>query len=151
MRKGFIKIDNYTDALAYLHKFSKEHDITVSVKGECGFGRPCVGLIKTGYISYNPYNHEERSYYRGYHKAFYNTRPENAYHKYNCFAVTTNGEDSKEAYEFALIDLANWIKKLQVDYKISLVTYTQRTMDTITFFTGDTKRYAFILSEKEVV
>ena len=40
-----------------IDNFAKEHGVFFKQKGECGFGRPCVGLLSSeegNYVDYNP-------------------------------------------------------------------------------------------------
>jgi hypothetical protein len=41
-----------------LNEFAKSFGLTLSIDGEVGFGRPCVGLLKgSSYVYYNPYKY----------------------------------------------------------------------------------------------
>lgn len=74
----------------------------LELKGECGFGRECVGIIKNGvYPAYHWYD-DENDY-----KQLDNNgdiwKPKNAYHKHECVAVLGHGKEAES-------QLYDWLK-----------------------------------------
>ncbi len=108
------------EAREYLQKFANKHKIIFDDKTECGFGRPCVSLSDGDkHIDYNPYK-TDGSY--DWDMEFYNAdfskfSAPNSYHKHDCFAVLVE----KDNYDKAIIELAEWVKKLDDKYNIELV------------------------------
>lgn len=83
--------------------FAQENKCYLTTEGECGFGRPCVGVLHGEiYPDYDP--EDERL-----------CAPEGveAYHKHNCIAVLGRGEQ-------AIDGLYRWLLKLK-QHKAKLV------------------------------
>lgn len=93
---------------ARIQAFANKHKLIFEDKGECGFGRSCVGLNTGGnWLNYNPYKLNDN----------YDPIPEfnddrlrapgdvDAYHKHDCFAVLVHDED----YAKAIRGLDEWI------------------------------------------
>lgn len=82
---------------------------TLSVKGEVGFGRPCVGILNgQSYVDY------------GYDLGIWT--PEDAYHKHDCLAVLVYGDD----YDKGLEQLIKWVEWL-VENNYGITTQARET------------------------
>ena len=67
--------------------------------GECGFGRPCVGLLQgANWVDY-PYDFP------------YDKVPDLAYHKHDCVAVLVEGDDEAESWR----QLSGWLDTIIAD------------------------------------
>jgi hypothetical protein len=86
--------------IAWMEKWCKKHGAELQLEGECGFGRPCVGIIASEV--YPDYEWRDSNY-----KRIDNNRdvwiPGNAYHKHPCVAVLGRGDDS-------IGQLFDWLK-----------------------------------------
>jgi hypothetical protein len=96
---------------AWLHKWGDENRCFFQAHGECGFGRPCVGMIATGhYIDYGGYtSFDPPTQIEGYDSVrnkVCQSSPEDAYHKDDCLAVLVHGDD----YDEATRQLYEWVK-----------------------------------------
>lgn len=110
-----------------LEQFADEHGVTLNVRGECGFGRPCVGFGRDGqWIDYNP-----RSAALGWDVVpgfeDMRVRPSvrgvpDAYHKHECMAVLVQegecceidgaNEPCSTHYDAAVTQLWTWVNDL---------------------------------------
>ena len=92
---------------ANIQEFANRFKLIFEDKGECGFGRECVGLTSgTNYVDYNPICEPNYDYVEGfYDERLYNIAPEKAYHKHNCLAVLGRDDDS-------IRQLSEWVDKL---------------------------------------
>jgi hypothetical protein len=112
---------NKNASLLKLSVFADKHGISLVSKGECGFGRPCVGFTKnSNYIDYCPI---DMSTYDPIPKLeddrLYPPDSVNAYHKHNCLAVLVDGDD----YTKALGELAEWVDHLTEQGEVEVVSY----------------------------
>jgi hypothetical protein len=102
--------------------FANKHQLILEEKGECGFGRPCVGFLSKGGINYVDYN---PSSYDGYKDIWeYDDRlcaPEGvkAYHKHYCMAVLVTDDN----YEEGLNQLLKWVEHLESQGEVEVVEY----------------------------
>lgn len=108
------------EKIDYLQEFCNKNKLVLSEKGECGFGRACVGILHgDNYLDYNPSNSVDYMtiplYYSEKH---FDITPPDAYHKHNCFAVLANDGD----YETAIGQLYDWIKQVE-EIGYSVETY----------------------------
>ena len=115
---------------ANIQQFANEHKVLFEDNGECGFGRPCVGLLRdSNYIAYNPTDSKtndeipEFSDYR-----FYDIAPENAYHKSDCIAVLGTDEDS-------IRELSEWVDELR-KLNVTVERYSTGATGMQAMFTG---------------
>lgn len=96
----------------YIETFCKENNLVFAQKSECGFGRPCVGILSPesdNYIEYNPTHAETYKPIDGTHSdKHYEFAPADAYHKHDCFAVLAHDEN----YDEAISQLYDWISKI---------------------------------------
>lgn len=92
---------------ANIQEFANRFKLIFEDKGECGFGRECVGLTSgTNYVDYNPTCEPDYDYVKEfYDERFYNITPEKAYHKHNCLAVLGRDDDS-------IRQLSEWVDEL---------------------------------------
>lgn len=110
---------DYQTAKDICQKFAADHKVIFNEEGECGFGRECVGFSHgDSWIDHNPYNHGG-DYERIEKYACEACEPPdgvNAYHKHDCLAVLGRGEES-------VIQLATWVKNMQDQGTVEIVTY----------------------------
>jgi hypothetical protein len=95
-------------------QFANKHKVIFEDKGECGFGRPCVGFIRgSGYIAHNPCTSGDYSPIAEFaDDRLYPPVPvPDAYHKHDCLAVLARGDEPN--YEKAIEQLAAWVKHLE--------------------------------------
>lgn len=137
---------NYDLSKEYLNNFCNYLDIELIEKGSIGFGRPCVGIYKDGcYIGYNSIYYTCNSFYYYFKndKRFDNYKAYNAYNKVSCFAVLC--EDDVFKYRKAIIELANWIYKLDKEFKLSIKKYKSKNMNAKMFFAGSDILYDIVI------
>lgn len=84
--------------LTWMAEFAMRNKAAITLEGECGFGRECVGLLVSGtYPDYEWYDED-------YNNADPNGEvwtPKNAYHKHPCVAVLGRGEEAEaQLYEW---------------------------------------------------
>ena len=92
--------------------FAKDIDAKFNIHGECGFGRPCIGITKNdNWIAFNPLDKT-----KGYEpikelfsEKFYDIKPEDAYHKFDCLAVLLHDD-----LERAIDQLYDWVRKIKL-------------------------------------
>ena len=112
---------NKNPLLLKLSVFADKHGISLVTKGECGFGRPCVGFTKgSNYIDYCPLN---MSTYEPIEdlddERLYAPEGVNAYHKHNCLAVLVEDDN----YDQALQELSDWVDNLTSQGEVEVVCY----------------------------
>lgn len=100
-----------------IQKFANTHKVIFEDKGECGFGRPCVGFLRNdNWVAYNPTSFPDYEYIKEfYDDIFYDIAPPDAYHKHDCLAVLGQGDDS-------IRQLSDWVDELN-RLNISIVQY----------------------------
>ena len=69
----------HSKKIEWMYKYCIENNVVLTLEGECGFGRECVGILLNG--AYPDYNDEVWV-------------PEDAYHKHPCVAVLGREESS---------------------------------------------------------
>jgi hypothetical protein len=104
-----------------LIKFAEKHKIALETKGECGFGRPCVGFTSgNGYVDFNPIDMvnympiEELQCDK-----IYPPDGVDNYHKHDCLAVLVEDED----YEEGLRQLLSWVKHIEAQGSVEVKQY----------------------------
>lgn len=104
-KKNKLSLD---DCKKNIWEFANRFKVVFEDKGECGFGRECVGLTNgNNWVAYNPSRSMTFEYIEKYYnEKLYDIIPEDAYHKDSCMAVLGRG------YE-AIIQLSEWIDKLK--------------------------------------
>ena len=97
---------NIKDKIEWLQQECKELGLTLSLEGECGLGRSCVGvLFVKGEDSFYPdYQVTDEDGYIIYGAEVWT--PKDAYHKHPCVAVLGHGDDSISQ----LYDWMKWFK-----------------------------------------
>lgn len=81
--------------------FADRNGVKLTLEGECGFGRECVGIIGINehYVSYAWDLNEDTWEYDGGSDGIF--KPENAYGKHPCVAVLGRDNDSiNQLYEW---------------------------------------------------
>jgi hypothetical protein len=109
--------------LEKLNAFAKKHEVTLIEKGECGFGRPCVGFTSESgnYVDYNPIRmHGDYDYILEYDDKLEPPDNIDAYHKHECFAVLV----SHDNYATALGELLEWVEHLDSQGSLYLSPYS---------------------------
>ena len=93
---------NHSDKIQWMVAWATKNKVALDLKGECGFGRECVGVIAkpSGYPEYEWYNEEDWSREDTNGLVW---MPEDAYHKHPCVAVLGRGEKAE-------IQLYEWLK-----------------------------------------
>ena len=109
-----------------INAFVVKHKLIFEDHGECGFGRPCVGLIskRGSYLDYNPFSLSEDDNFApiaGFQDArLRSPRGVNEYHKHECYAVVVEDND----YEKAIEQLAEWVDHLELlDVEVEVAEY----------------------------
>lgn len=116
---------SYTDEIEMLETWLKTWAAdrqAVYMRGECGFGRPCVGINHDGHwVDLGPPEHIEGP---GYSMDIPSVLPEayppegvdDAYHKHDCLAVLVNPADyeniTEAEYEVAIRQLFIWVQHI---------------------------------------
>jgi hypothetical protein len=114
-------MDKNSETWKNLQRFANEHKLILEDEGEVGFGRPCVGFIKSGgYVDYNPMQHPDYEY-AWERDARLKPPPQtpNAYHKHQCMAVLVQDDD----YDSALEELNEWVKHLEAQGEVYVTEY----------------------------
>lgn len=94
-----------------IQAFAEANDITFTARGECGFGRPCVGLLRAGhYVSWRPFDRDTFETLSGFGQPEVAPPKEvvDAYHKDDCCAVLVHDGN----YDEAIRQLALWVDAL---------------------------------------
>jgi len=93
-----------------IRKFCEETGFNYKV-GECGIGRPCVGInANEHWVSYDLLDGPNYKSI-GEHKGACESAPATAYHKYPCLAVLMS-ETTPENITVATKELDDWIKSI---------------------------------------
>lgn len=125
------------DVVAELDEFAKAHGLKLSVRGEVGFGRPCVGLLGSSenYVDYNP--HKSDGNYGEVWPAderLYAPDGVEAYPKHDCFAVLC--ADDEPAYTEALRQLLTWVRHLKAQGDVYVERYATGATGIQALFSG---------------
>ena len=115
--------------------FAVKHNIKFEQKGECGFGRKCVGFSDNGnYIDYNPYSYDGKlqPLEELYNEDLFKVTPVNAYHKHTCMSVLV----LEGLYDEALIQLAKWVIGLEALGEVQIVEYDTKAKGLQAFISG---------------
>ena len=88
----------HKEKLTWMAEYAMKNKSAITLGGECGFGRKCVGLLVSGtYPDYEWYDED-------YNKVDPNGdvwTPKDAYHKHPCVAVLGRGEEAEaQLYEW---------------------------------------------------
>jgi len=83
----------HSKKIKWMHKYAAENNVELTLEGECGLGRECVGILLNG--SYPDYDDWDI------------WLPVDAYHKHPCVAVLGRGEVA----ENQLFLWLQWFKK----------------------------------------
>lgn len=119
------------EAREICQNFANKHKVIFEDKGECGFGRECVGFT-TGnqWVDFNPHSSGDYEPIKGLQNdKFYAPDGVNAYHKHNCLAVLGREDES-------IIGLAQWVKHLESLGEIEIVTYETGATGIQAMFSG---------------
>ena len=105
-----------------LKDFAAQHDLILEKKGECGFGRPCVGFLdKTGnYVDYNPTKYPDFDLVWPGDERLFAPDGVESYHKADCMAVLVRNGD----YASALEGLLKWVENLEAQGQVIVEEYT---------------------------
>lgn len=128
------------DKIEYLKQFAEKLDCVFVDKGEVGFGRPCVGILKKEvehYLDINPFDYEIEHTLEDYSDCYifgcderlsanYETVPD-AYHKHSCTAVLVHGDD----YEAAINQLYIWMSGIEAHGEVEVKKHSFIDMDSL--------------------
>ena len=88
----------HAEKIEWMHRWADKHGMQLTLEGECGIGRECVGVtVKGAYPDYADYHGQ---WDKGFPRVW---TPEDAYHKHACVAVLGRGEAAEE-------QLYQWLK-----------------------------------------
>ncbi len=94
---------SHKDKIQFMTDFCERHNLTLTLEGECGFGRDCVGVLAANEC-YPDYEWHD---YDGNYQRLDNNgdvwTPIDAYHKHPCVAVLGRGENAED-------QLYEWLK-----------------------------------------
>lgn len=108
------------DTVGKLQAFANKHKIVLQEKGECGFGRPCVGLMHgDNYVDHNPMRYPDYSHVWAYDDRLCAPDGVQAYHKHDCLAVLAPDDNYQEALE----QLLAWVECLESHGELEVVEY----------------------------
>jgi len=83
---------NLDGKIVWMLDYCKRNGAQLSLQGECGFWRPCVGILVNGL--YPDYEWWDKDYSNQLDKNGEVWKPRSAYHKHPCVAVLGHDEDS---------------------------------------------------------
>ena len=90
----------HCEKIQWMHNYCADNDLTLTLEGECGFGRECVGVLLDGsYPDYKWYDFESGEEDDNGEV----WTPDDAYHKHPCVAVLGRGEKAED-------QLYEWLK-----------------------------------------
>jgi len=104
----------HDEKLQWMALWAAKNSLQLELKGECGFGRVCVGVLTDG--KYADYHWHDTSYERLDNNGEVWTPPD-AYHKHDCVAVLGRGEPAEA-------QLYDWLKWFD-EHKFKVETGTQ--------------------------
>jgi hypothetical protein len=88
--------------IKWMEKYAARHNVRLQLKGHCGFGRKCVGILGQNGCYPDYQWHKEAEYH--YDRIDNNGdvwMPEDAYHKHECVAVLGRGREAEsQLYEW---------------------------------------------------
>lgn len=110
----------------------------LELKGECGFGRECVGIVaEDKYPDYHWYDTNPWKQLDNNGDVFV---PENAYHKHECVAVLGRGEEAED-------QLYQWLKWFdENNFKLEVGDVPEKRHDPISVLLGQ-HRYARLVKQ----
>jgi len=91
----------HQDKINWMIQWAHDHKVRLELKGECGFGRECVGIV-ADIVGYPDYEWDDNNYNRIDKNGDVWTPPD-AYHKHPCVAVLGRGKKAEE-------QLYEWLK-----------------------------------------
>lgn len=116
---------------AFMARWANENGATLQLKGECGFGRPCVGIIAGQawvdfmWMSLEPHADELQDTLREFRMIL----PEDLYHKHDCVAVLASPYEEPD-YDAAAEQLYVWVQWLNANnWRIEIIprkTFNER-------------------------
>ncbi len=131
-------------------QFANKHRVVFVDKGECGFGRPCVGFTHGDcYIAFNPISVDPPNYkvkdLLPSDTRLHAPAGVDAYHKHDCLAVLAFGDEPD--YEKAIEQLATWIAKLESFGDVKIVDYATEATGLQALFSGASAKAVVIESK----
>ena len=130
-----------------LNKFANKHSLLLKNKGECGFGRPCVGFLDSrgNYVDYNPTSCKDFSYIFGeYNESLDAPEGVNSYHKSDCMAVLVENDN----YDEGLKQLLLWVEHLESQGDVEVKEYKTGAEGMQAMFSGITG-FALTINKKQ--
>lgn len=101
----------HEEKIAWMAQYAVRHNVQLTLQGECGFGRECVGILMNG--SYPDYEWDDPETYERLDQNGDVWAPADAYHKHPCVAVLGRGE----AAESQLYDWLRWFDEHGFKYE----------------------------------
>ena len=134
-----------TRARKICQNFANEYKVIFEDKGECGFGRPCVGITSgTNWIHHNPCS-MEGDYLPIPELACDACHPPNTvvdyYHKHDCLAVLYHGDSYRD---WAIIQLAMWIQHMKHQGSVHIIQFATGAAGIQALVSGLTSKAVFI-------
>ena len=106
--------------LLWMLKYCKRNNVTLELLGECGLGRPCVGIIT--YDTFPDYWWTNNEYERLDNNGDV-WQPKDAYHKHPCVAVLGRGEEAEaQLYEWLV-----WFDNNNFKIEVTLIPKEELT------------------------
>jgi len=90
----------HEEKIGWMAVWAAKHGVKLELRGECGFGRECVGISTEGSFPDYEWRDEDFNRLDGNGEVW---KPADAYHKYPCVAVLGRGE-------VAEAQLYDWLK-----------------------------------------
>jgi hypothetical protein len=115
------------EQIVYLTEWASRFGCTLQVKGEVGFGRPCVGILSGSHYIDTAGIKETEAYQPGGDW----WEPEDSYHKHDCLSVLDHGDNDE-----ALAQLYEWVKWLDAHGYGIEETYRKPSSDIDAVFHG---------------
>ena len=125
--------------------FAHGHKVVFEDKGECGFGRPCVGIISgTSWIGHNPCS-MAGDYLPIAELVCAACHPPGTvvdyYGKHNCLVVLYHGDNDRD---WAIIQLAMWIQHMEQQGSVHIIQYATGAVGIQASVSGLTSKAVFI-------
>lgn len=107
--------------LAYLSEWCTKNNVALEQHGECGFARPCVGILKgSNYLEYNPTSFTDYETIKGFEGDYYAPDGVESYHKATCLAVLVEND----RYDEGINQLFKWISHLESKGELEVVEFS---------------------------
>lgn len=131
-----------------LNAFASKHQVLLIQKGQCGFGRACVGFSTAdgNYVDYNPMAFPDYAYVWPYDARLGAPEGVDAYHKHDCLAVLVSDDN----YEAALEQLLKWIEHLEGQGELEISSFNTGATGVQAIISGATGKAIRFKNQKQV-